>query len=390
MNGQWDTGESVIPGWNFEVNGNGLDLSVQTGTGGVVFTSCLPLGNYSVSESVPSGWAATTSTSQIVTVTANNLVEARFGNVQIPQTSSTTTTISTTSSTATTSSTTTTTLSTITTTPSTECNGNLSLIANTNVCPNNYITIKAAGLSVACRDPNYVKFYENGCSGTELARCSVGSDGTCLAAILFTDTKPHTIYGCFDFNGDGNFTSPGENASITISPNCNNCDNYSCPGGICSICSQCSGTNTNPYNASKCVNLGQSCSYSCVAGQCGASSCSSWTVPTSTTTTSSASADESTSTTTLTTEITSLIDTITSTITSVTDSITSTITNTISSTFTTTTSSQTSSSTAPSNQYTCEMLGSSSSCSSGYTCSPIQYPYYGGIVNCCQCLKASS
>jgi len=92
-NGVWDFGESPISGWEFRVIGGSIDTKVYTNSNGYVIVNDLPYNFYQVVETLPSGWSATTPTTQYVLVNSPTLMEVRFGNRQIPSPPTTTTTI---------------------------------------------------------------------------------------------------------------------------------------------------------------------------------------------------------------------------------------------------------------------------------------------------------
>ena len=81
----WDSGEQGLPGFKFRITGEGKDLLVTTGAGGVFVSGELPVGSYTVTEiDIPAGWQATTPTEQTVEVKDGELSEVRFGNQQLP------------------------------------------------------------------------------------------------------------------------------------------------------------------------------------------------------------------------------------------------------------------------------------------------------------------
>jgi hypothetical protein len=87
-------------------------------------------------------------------------------------------------------------------------------------------------------------------------------------------------------NEDGDYTDAGENTSIMINVNCNNCEFNECTVGICFSCPICSGPGSfyvNQFDESRCLNAGQSCDYSCVEGKCGMDVCPGGSPPTNTT-----------------------------------------------------------------------------------------------------------
>ncbi len=88
-NNIWEQGETPLPGFLFDIHGM-ASTSKTTGNGGVAVTDCIPVGQYIVTETVPSGWQLTSSNNKAANVAPGILREVRFGNRQVPaQTTST-------------------------------------------------------------------------------------------------------------------------------------------------------------------------------------------------------------------------------------------------------------------------------------------------------------
>ncbi|MEM4347830.1 MAG: hypothetical protein QW802_04525, partial [Candidatus Altiarchaeota archaeon] len=94
-NGVWDYGEVGLPGFNFNVVGQGRNFWKTTESGGVAITDCIPVGSYTIIEQVPSGWECTNGITKSAYVEQDQLSEVLFGNKQIPSATTTTTTTTT-------------------------------------------------------------------------------------------------------------------------------------------------------------------------------------------------------------------------------------------------------------------------------------------------------
>ena len=159
---------------------------------GEAYNFCIPLGTYTITENVPEGWNATSPNPQTLVVATEDLVEAKFGNKQVPVTSSTCPT--TIPSTSTTSSTTTTTSSTTTTVPTCD-----------QICKRDY------GSYGLCRASCLISMGEE-CIGAvggcpEQCCCYVGTETTTTTTTGVTST---TVCGLSlkivkynDYDGDG-------------------------------------------------------------------------------------------------------------------------------------------------------------------------------------------
>lgn len=81
----FDPGEPLLSGWSFTVR-DGAGAAVATGTTNALGTLelVLPVGTYTVTETLVAGWLNTTPLSQTVIVVENQTVTARFGNVEEP------------------------------------------------------------------------------------------------------------------------------------------------------------------------------------------------------------------------------------------------------------------------------------------------------------------
>jgi len=49
----------VLPGFLYNINGQGNDFNVSTASDGIAITSCIQTGEYNVTEFVPEGWEVT-------------------------------------------------------------------------------------------------------------------------------------------------------------------------------------------------------------------------------------------------------------------------------------------------------------------------------------------
>jgi hypothetical protein len=90
-NGVWEQGEPPLAGFRFNVEGP-ESYSMVSDEHGEIFKFCIPLGTYTITEVATEGWEATTENPQTVSLTSEDLQEARFGNRQIPITTTSTTT----------------------------------------------------------------------------------------------------------------------------------------------------------------------------------------------------------------------------------------------------------------------------------------------------------
>jgi hypothetical protein len=126
--GTWNNlSEQRLAGFRFNVAGP-ISFSIVTNAWGEAYQFCIPYGNYTITEQVPSGWTPTTPNPVRINVDKEDLIDISFGNKQmpVPTTSTTTTTTSTTTTTTTTTTSTTTTTTTSSTTSTTLC-GNLKI-----------------------------------------------------------------------------------------------------------------------------------------------------------------------------------------------------------------------------------------------------------------------
>jgi hypothetical protein len=88
-NGKQDTGEAGIPNWKITLSGKDSEgntmvpLAQFTGTDGTTTFSCVPFGNWTVTETVPAtgGWESVTPTSVSDKITTCGSYTASFGNV---------------------------------------------------------------------------------------------------------------------------------------------------------------------------------------------------------------------------------------------------------------------------------------------------------------------
>ena len=155
-----------------------------------------------------------------------------------------------------------------------ECKGNIDItVSNLQFCPTVYYRFTANGVAMCYN--KIVTFREGSCDGMILGRCTLGTSQTCNVNIKFSDVGTPTVFACLDKNGDGDYNDAGEQDSITVNVNCNNCLFTSCPG-VCHRCYKCSGpckTFVNAYSENICLNPDQLCGYSCVVGLCGAAKC---------------------------------------------------------------------------------------------------------------------
>ncbi|MBS3054871.1 MAG: hypothetical protein J4452_00055 [Candidatus Aenigmarchaeota archaeon] len=157
-----------------------------------------------------------------------------------------------------------------------ECKGDVDIDVNLQICPKEWVTAYVKGLSSLCqRQRVYIR--EDSCDGRTLGTCVLNRNGECRRRFRFTEIGTPTLVACLDKNKDGDFVDSGEQDSITLNVNCNNCEPIGkCPLSVCDRCYRCDGhcnANTNNYAADKCLNPGESCTYSCVPGSCGALNC---------------------------------------------------------------------------------------------------------------------
>ena len=82
-NGELDLGESLLAGWEFLVEGpDNFSQLVTTGPDGMVTLQDLPLGPYTITETVLDGWVVTTDNPQDAVVELGVLSTVSFGNVE--------------------------------------------------------------------------------------------------------------------------------------------------------------------------------------------------------------------------------------------------------------------------------------------------------------------
>jgi len=130
-------------------------------------------------------------------------------------------------------------------------------------------------------DKKRVYFKLGSCDGTTLTYCIL-KNGECRSkhAILRELGTPKVV-ACVDLNGDGDFNDNGEQDSLNVNVNCNNCLINRCSiSAGCTKCRECGltcGSYTNQYNENRCLNPDQQCLYSCIVGSCGARHCAATT-----------------------------------------------------------------------------------------------------------------
>jgi hypothetical protein len=90
-NGVWEQGEPALAGFRFNVAGPESFTAVSD-EHGEIFKFGISYGTYKITEVETDGWEATTDNPQTVVLNSEDLVEARFGNRQIPVTTAPTTT----------------------------------------------------------------------------------------------------------------------------------------------------------------------------------------------------------------------------------------------------------------------------------------------------------
>jgi len=158
-----------------------------------------------------------------------------------------------------------------------ECKGEIQIDVETlQFCPRVYYSFTASGLLMC--NSKQVTFREGSCDGLILKKCTLRSNGKCSVNIRFTELGTPTVFACVDKNGDGDFSDEGEQDSITVNVNCNNCLPNKCPSATCHVCHKCAGrcySYVSQYREEKCLNPDQTCEYSCIEGFCGAINCSS-------------------------------------------------------------------------------------------------------------------
>jgi hypothetical protein len=93
-NGIWEQGEPALAGFRFNVVGP-ESFSEVSDEHGEIFKFGISYGSYEITEVVSEGWEPTTENPQTVVIGSEDLVEARFGNKQIPATTTSTTTTTT-------------------------------------------------------------------------------------------------------------------------------------------------------------------------------------------------------------------------------------------------------------------------------------------------------
>ena len=154
-----------------------------------------------------------------------------------------------------------------------ECKGYIGItVDDLQFCPNAYHTFTASGLFIC--DNKIVTFKEGSCDGDILGKCKL-KNNKCAVSIKFSDLGTPTVFACIDKNSDGDFSDTGEQDSVTVNVNCNNCFITKCPN-VCHMCWKCSGpckTFVNQYKSNICLNPDKSCDYSCTVGFCGARLC---------------------------------------------------------------------------------------------------------------------
>jgi hypothetical protein len=128
-------------------------------------------------------------------------------------------------------------------------------------------------------DKKRVYFKLDSCEGKTIAYCNL-KNGECISKYArLNELGTPDIFACVDLNGDGNFNEPGEQDSLNVNVNCNNCPiTYCSISAGCTKCKGCGltcGSYTNQYNADMCLNPDQQCLYSCIVGYCGARHCES-------------------------------------------------------------------------------------------------------------------
>jgi len=159
------------------------------------------------------------------------------------------------------------------------CEGEIVFDGGVQACPKVKFNVSAhiEPFTSFC-DKKRVYFREGDCTGRLLTSCSL-RNGECRSkhAILRELGTPNVV-ACVDLNGDRDFDDEGEQDSLNVNVNCNNCPITRCSiSAGCTKCRGCGGTcgaNTNNYNGEdRCLNPDQQCAYSCVEGSCGAVNC---------------------------------------------------------------------------------------------------------------------
>ena len=155
------------------------------------------------------------------------------------------------------------------------CEGSIDINTSTiQVCPKQYFSASVGNLTY-CKNKR-VDFRLDSCDGTLLTRCTLNTLSECKKNLMIIPLSTPTIFACIDKNGDGDFKDAGEQDSITVNVNCNNCKFTTCPSSVgCFKCAKCGGDPskrfTNEYGVSVCLNPGQTCEYMCIPGSCAAS-----------------------------------------------------------------------------------------------------------------------
>jgi len=105
----------------------------------------------------------------------------------------------------------------------------------------------------ACKSKK-VLFKLDGCDpeDLQLRYCIINSKGQCVKTVYINPhvLGVHNIFACMDKNKDGDFNDPGEQTSVGIDLDCNNCNKYQCR--IAPTCDYCSSSET-------CINDWQTC-----------------------------------------------------------------------------------------------------------------------------------
>ena len=271
-NGVWEQGEATLPGFTFAVSGPAA-FSAITGSGGVSISNCIPTGQYTVTEQVPAGWQMTTQNNKAVTVFSGILSEVRFGNRQVPTTTTSTTTTTTTSTTITTTSTSTTSTSTTTTTASTTTTSTTPASSTTSTTTTSTTTTTQQPQFCS----NECLFWgQRECSGNNFRICGNFDSDNCFEWSFFSScaSTQVCVYG-YCFPGGVSYQTPSYTYPTpgygyqyqTPSSGCSNDCSYSqrrCNGNTVEFCGNFDSDSCYEWGYERTCNTDQQCS----SGQC--------------------------------------------------------------------------------------------------------------------------
>jgi hypothetical protein len=133
------------------------------------------------------------------------------------------------------------------------------------LCPRDRVRATAIGDFKFCKGLE-IQFREGSCDGELFGTCKLNSKSECSKSIRFTGIGNYALFACLDKNKDGDFDDEGEQTSVNIDVDCNNCAFNRCPSVAgCHKCSEYGGARdvfVNPFHESVCLNPDQACAYS--------------------------------------------------------------------------------------------------------------------------------